>query len=92
MELSSRIVHLKITVKEDVTIPSFTPDDVTLLFADVDRPVRFIINHNDTMECFILFQSVEYITEALKLAGTTEWMGTHLETELRRPEAWLIYI
>ena len=71
MELSSRIVHLRIPVKEDVTIPSFILDDVTLLFADVGLPVGLIINHNDTTEHFILFQNNEYITEVLKLASTT---------------------
>ena len=72
MELSSRIVHIRISVKEEVIIPPFHHDDVILLFADIDRPIRFIINH-DPIECFVLFPSDEYITQVLKLAGTTEW-------------------
>ena len=91
MELSSRIV-LKITVKEDVTIPPFTPDDVTLLFSDVDRPGGLVINHTDPTEYFILCQSDEHIPEVLKLVGTTEGMGTHMEIDLRRPGAELVVI
>ena len=47
MELTNSLVHLKITVKEDVTTSPFTPDDVKLLFADIDRLVGLIINHID---------------------------------------------
>ena len=64
MELSSGIVHLKITLKEVVAV-------LLLMFADVGKPLGLIINHNDPIECYILFQSDEYITDVLKLAGTT---------------------
>ena len=47
MELRNSIVPLTITVKEDVTIPPYNSDDVTLLFAGVDRLVRFVIKHSD---------------------------------------------
>ena len=47
MGISSRIVHLKTTVKEDVTFPLFTPNDVTLLFSDMERQAALVINHNN---------------------------------------------
>ena len=62
-----------------------------LLFADVDRPVGLVINYNDPVECFISFQSDEHITEVLKLIGTTEWMGTDVEIDLRRLRAESVF-
>ena len=56
-------------------------------------PVGLILNHNDPTESFVLFHSDEYnIPEALKLAGTTKWMGTHmdLKVEVSRVEMVLI--
>ena len=38
MELSSGIVHLRILVEKVKALPSLQPDDVILLFADLDRP------------------------------------------------------
>ena len=73
MELCSRKVHLKITVREDVTIPPFRPANVTLLFADVERPVGLVINHKDPTECFILFKSDKHITGILKLMVPQSW-------------------
>ena len=92
MDFSSRMVHLKIAVNEDVTISPFIHDDVTMLFSDVDRPVELFINHKDPTECQIIFQSDDYITEVLKLAGTTEWIGTIMDIDLRRPRAELVLI
>ena len=64
MELSSKLVHLEITVKQDVIISPFTPV-MWLLFADVDRLVRLAINYNDSTECLIIFQNDGYIIEVL---------------------------
>ena len=61
-------------------------------FADIDRPVGLAINYNDPTECLIQFQSAEHITEVLQLVGTTEWIGTHMEIDFRRPRAELVLI
>ena len=92
MGWSSTIVHLRIALRKDAAFPPFHPDDVTLLFADVDRPVGLIINHNDPTECFVLFQSDKYITDVFKLAGTTEWMGNHVDIKLGRPKTERVLI
>ena len=47
MELRGRIDQIRISGKEEVTIPPFHPDDVTLLFADIDKLLGLILNHND---------------------------------------------
>ena len=44
------------------------------------------------LKCSILFQSDEYVTKILKLACTTEWMGTYIEIDLRRPRVELVVI
>ena len=36
--------------------------------------------------------SDEFISRMLKLAGTTEWMGTHIDLTLGRPRAELVLI
>ena len=79
-------------VKENVAIPPFHPDDVTLLFADTDMPVGLFVNHNDPTECFASFHSDECIIKVLKLAGTTGWMGTHNDLKLSRSRAEMLLI
>ena len=63
MELSSRIVNLKIKVKEDVTIPPFIHSAVCRC------------RQASPTECFILFLFDEHITEVLELGSNTELMG-----------------
>ena len=59
VNLSSRRIHLSVTVEKDVTIPPFTSDDVTLLLADEDRSGGSIVKHNGPTECLMTFQSDE---------------------------------
>ena len=42
------------------TFPSFQPDDIILLFTDLDRPTGLVLNHNDPSECFVIFSSDTY--------------------------------
>ena len=70
--------------------PSFQPDDVILLSADLDRPTGLVLNHNDPSECFAIFSSDTYIAEILKLTGTTEWLGTHMDLTLEKPRTELV--
>ena len=55
MELSSRIIDLKISVYKAEALPSFQPDDAIIVFADLDRPTGLVLNHNDPSECFVIF-------------------------------------
>ena len=65
--------------------PSFTPDDIGLLFSDIATPVGLILNHNDPRECFVIFSDPEYVPEILKLIDTPQWMGTHMNVTLDKP-------
>ena len=58
MELSSRVVQVRSTLKpEEEEFPSFSPDDVILLFGDVAKPVGLVLNHNNPRECFVIFSN-----------------------------------
>ena len=72
MELSSRIIHIRISVEEAVTLYPFHPDDVILLFADLDRLVGLILNHSDHRECFVILSSDKFVSEMFKLAEITK--------------------
>ena len=41
---------------------------------------------------YVLFQSDEYITDVFILAGTTEWMGNHMDLKLRIPRVEMVLI
>ena len=83
MELSSRIVHLRIRVKDDIAISPLHPVDVTLLCADAHT---YDYYHNIPKEYFVSFQSDECITDVLTVPGTTEWMGTIWTSNMENPE------
>ena len=56
MELSNRVVQVRGTLKSDVEeYPSFSPDDIILLFGDVAKPVGLVLNHNNLRECFVIW-------------------------------------
>ena len=86
MELSTRVVHVRSTLKPEVKeYPSLSPDDIGLLFSDIATPVGLILNHNDPMESFVIFSDPEYVPEILKLIDTPQWVGTHMNLTLDRP-------
>ena len=71
MELSNRVVQVRSTLKPEVKeYPSFSPDDIGLLFGDIATPVGLILNHNDPRECFVIFSDPEYVAEIFKLIDT----------------------
>ena len=71
MELSNRVVQVRSTMKPNVEeYPSFSPDDVILLFGDVAKPVGLVLNENNPRECFVIFPDSEYMPDILKLADT----------------------
>ena len=72
--------------------PSFTPDDIGLLFSDIATQVGLILNHNDPRECFVIFSYPEYVPEILKLIDTPQWVDTHMNLTLDKPRGEIIPI
>ena len=93
MELSNRVVQVRSTLKPEVKeYPSFTPDDIGLLFSDIATPVGLILNYNDPRECYVIFSDPEYVPEILKLIDTLQWVGTHMNLTLDKPRGEIIPI
>ena len=91
MELSSRVVQVRSTLKlEEEEFPSFSPDDVILLFGDVAKPVGMILNHNNPWECFVIFPISESVSDILKLADTPKWVVTHMNLTVDKPRMDII--
>ena len=85
MELSSRVVQVRSTLKpEEEKLPSFSQNDVILLFCNVSKPVGLVLNHNNLRECFVIFPNSESVPDILKLADTPKWVGTHIEPNCRQ--------
>ena len=93
MDLSNRVVQVRSTLKPDVKeYPSFSPDDIDLLFGDLATPVGLVLNHNNPRECFVIFPDSEYVPGILKLADTPQWVGTHMNLILDRSKMEVIPI
>ena len=93
MELSNRVVQIRSTLKPEVKeYPSFTPDDIGLLFSDIATPVGLILNHKDPKEYFVIFSDPGYVYDILKLIDTPQWVGTHMNLTLDRPRGGIITI
>ena len=43
MEMSNRVVQVRSTLKPEEEFPSFSPDDIILLFGDIAKPVGVVI-------------------------------------------------
>ena len=78
MDLSNRCVQVRGTLKSDVKeYPSFSPDDICLLFDDIATPVGLVLNHNNPSECFVFFSDPDYVPDILKLIDTPSgWAPT----------------
>ena len=86
MDLSNRVVQVRSTMKPDVKeYPSFSSDDIGLLFGDLATPVGLVLNHNNPRECFVIFSNHEYVPDILKLVDTPQWVGSHTHLTLDRP-------
>ena len=93
MELSNRVVQVRSTLKPDVEeYPSFSPDDIILLFGDVAKPAGLVLNHNNPREWFVIFSDSDYVPDILKLADTPKWVGTHMNLTIDRPKVEVIPI
>ena len=69
MELSNRVVQVRSTLKPE-EFPSFCLHDIILLFGDIAKPVRVVLNHNNPSECFVTFPNSKTLPDILKLADT----------------------
>ena len=93
MDLSNRVVQVRSTLKPDVKeYPTFTPDDIGLLFGDIASPTGLILNHNDPRECYVIFPDSEYVPDILKLIENPQWVGTHMHLTLDRSKREIISI
>ena len=93
MDLSNRVVQVRSTLKPDVKeYPTFTPDDIGLLFGDIASPTGLILNYNDPRECCVIFPDSEYVPDILKLIENPQWVGTHMPVTLDRPKKEIISI
>ena len=93
MELSNRVVQVRSTLKpEEEEFPSFSPDDIILLFGDVAKPVGLVLNHNNPSEFFVIFPNSESVSDILKLEDTPKWVGTHMNLTVDRPTVEIISI
>ena len=64
MDLSNRVVQVRSTLKLDVKeYPTFTADDIGLLFGDMASPTGLILNYNDPRECYVIFPVPEYVPD-----------------------------
>ena len=72
--------------------PTFTPDDIGLLFGDIASPTGLILNHNDPRECYVIFPDSEYVPDILKLIANPQWVGIHMHLTLDRPKMEIISI
>ena len=93
MDLSHRVVLVKSTLKPDEEeYPSFSSDDISLLFGDITSPTGFVLNKGDPRECYVAFPESGCITEILKLAEDPQWVGIHMHLTLDRPSKGILSI
>ena len=85
MELSNRVVQVRITLKPEEGFPSFSPDDIILLFGDIAKSVGVVLNHNNPSECFVIFPNSETVPDILKLTDMPQWVGNHINLTVDRP-------
>ena len=87
MDLSNRVVVVRSTLTpEEEEYPSFSADDISLLFGDIATPTGFILNKGDPRECYVVFP------EILKLLEDPQWVGRHIHLTLERPRKEILPI
>ena len=76
MDLSNRVVVVRITLTaEEEEYPSFSTDDISVLFGDIATPTGFVLNRGDPRECYVVFPEPGYILEIWKLLDDPQWVG-----------------
>ena len=93
MDLSNIVVVVRSTVKPDEEeYPSFSSDDISILFGDIASPTGFILNKGDPRECYVVFPEAGYIPEILKLIEDPQWVGRYMHLTLERPRKGILPI
>ena len=93
MDLSNRVVLVRSTLTPDEEeYPSFSSDDISLLFGDIATPTGFILNKGDPRDCYGVFPESAYIPEILKLIEDPQWVGIHMHLTLDRPSKGILSI
>ena len=91
--LSNRVIVVQsIIPSEDEEYPSFTADDLCLLFGDIATPIGFVLNKGDPRECNVIFSEAGYIPEILKLLDNPQWVGKQMHLTLQMPKKEIIPI
>ena len=76
MDLSNRVVVVRSTLTpEEEEYPSFSTDDISILFGDIAAPTGFVLNKGDPRECYVVFHEPGHIPEILKLIEDPQWVG-----------------
>ena len=93
MDLSNRVVSVRSTLTPDEEeYPSFSSDDISILFGDIASPTGFILSKGDPRECYVVFPESGYIPEILKLIEDPQWVGRHMHLTLDRPRKGILPI
>ena len=92
MELGDRLIHVRSTVKHEKDFPSFTEDDIVFIFGDIVRPVGFILNKNDPLECFVLFPPAAPMQDVIGLPENRTWVGASMQLGIHKPESAMLTI
>ena len=72
--------------------PSFSSDDISLLFGDIASPTGFILNKGDPREWYVVFPESGYIPEILKLIEDPQQVGIHMHLTLDGPSKGILSI
>ena len=93
MDLSNRFVVVRTTLTpEEEEYPSFSADDISLLFGDIATPTGFILNRGDPRECYVVFPEPGHIPEILRLLEDPQWVARHMHLTLERPKKEILPI
>ena len=92
MELNEWLIQVKSTAKEEKDFPSYTQDDVVFLFGDVIRPEGLVLNHNNPLECYVLFPPAAPMQEIARLVEDLSWVETPVQLRLHKPPSGMLTI
>ena len=62
------------------------------LFGDVIRPVGLVLNHNNPLECYVLFPLAAPMQEIARLVEDPSWVGTPMQLSLHKPPSGMFTI
>ena len=92
MELGDRLICVRSTVKHEKDFPSFAEDDIVFLCRDIVRPVGFILNKNDPLECFVLFPPAAPMQDVIGLPENPTWVGVSMQLGIHKPKSAMLTI